>query len=59
MGIPNPAIAAKKAVFAISEIKVAVDDFDRGDTNVFHALERIFEALEDYRLGSEFCRDVA
>lgn len=59
MGIPNPAIAAKQAVFAISEIKVAVDDFDRGDTNVFDALERIFEAVEDYRVGSEFRRDVA
>lgn len=59
MGIPNPAIAAKQAVFTISEIKVAVDDFDRGDTNVFDALERIFEAVEDYRVGSESRRDVA
>lgn len=59
MGIPNPVITAKQAVFAISEIKVAVDDFDRGDTNLFDALERIFEAVEDYWAGSVSRRDVA
>jgi hypothetical protein len=38
-GMPKPAMPAKQAVFASSEIKVAVAGVDRGDTNVLAAFE--------------------
>lgn len=59
MGTQNPVAAAKQAVFAIAEIKSAVDGFDRGDTNVFDALDAIHVAVEGYRAASESRRDAA
>ncbi len=40
------ATLAKRAVLAMAEIKAATDAFDRGDTNVFDALDAIRVAVE-------------
>ena len=37
--------AYAESVFAFAEIKAAVEDFDRGDTNLSDALRRIRAAL--------------
>jgi|688.fasta_scaffold168468_5 hypothetical protein len=42
------ATLAKRAVLVMAEIKVATDTFDRGDTNVFDALDAIRVAVEAY-----------
>jgi len=39
---------AEQAVLMIAEIKAATDAFDRGDTNVFDALDAIRVAVESY-----------
>jgi len=38
----------KRAVLVMAEIKAATDDFGRGDTNVFDALDAIRVAIEAY-----------
>ena len=38
----------KRAVLVKAEIKAATDVFDRGDTNVFDALDAIRVAVEAY-----------
>jgi hypothetical protein len=40
-GEPSPATA----ILTLAEIKVAVDAFDRGDTNVFDTLDAIIVAV--------------
>ena len=40
---------ATTAILTLAEIKAAVEAFDRGDTNVFDALEKIVVAVEAYR----------
>ena len=42
------ATLAKRAVLVMAEIKAATDVFDRGDTNVFDALDAIRVAVEAY-----------
>lgn len=37
--------ACRAAVLAFADIKAAVDDFDRGESNLFVALERIRTAV--------------
>lgn len=59
MDIEKLGAAAKQAIFAIEEIKAVVDSFDRGDTNVFDALNAILIAVEGYRAESAFVRDAA
>lgn len=59
MDAQNPVVAAKRAIFAIAEIKVVVDSFDRGGTNVFDALDAIHVAVEGYRAVPEARRDAA
>lgn len=36
---------ARAAILTLAEIKAAVADFDRGDVNVFQALEAVLAAL--------------
>jgi hypothetical protein len=42
---PSPAAA----ILTLSEIKAAVEAFDRGDTNVFDALDAITVAVEAHQ----------
>ena len=44
----NFMLMAKRAVLAMAEIKAAADAFDRGDTNVFDALDSVRVAVEGY-----------
>lgn len=37
---------ARNALFAFVEIKKAVEDFDRGESNLFDALDRIAAAVQ-------------
>ena len=41
-------LMAKRAVLAMAEIKAAADAFDRGDTNVFDALDSVRMAVEGH-----------
>ena len=54
-------LSSTTAVFAIAEIKAAVEVFDRGDTNVFDALTAIIVAVDAYQgsTRSEPRRDAA
>ena len=40
---------AKAAVITLAEIKAAVERFDRGDSNVFDALDAIIVAVEAHQ----------
>lgn len=40
---------AATAILALAEIKAAVEAFDRGDTNVFEALDAIIVAVEAHQ----------
>lgn len=40
---------AKNAVLVLAEIKAATEAFDRGETNVYDALDAIIVAVEAYR----------
>lgn len=42
---------AAMAIFALAEIKGATQAFDKGQTNVFDALDAIVVAIEAYRSG--------
>lgn len=41
-------LLAKQAVLAMAEIKAATEAFDRGDTNVFDALDAVRVAIEEF-----------
>lgn len=45
---PSPATA----VLMLAEIKAAIEAFDRGDTNVFDALDAIFVAVEAHQAAT-------
>lgn len=49
MKTPTPMPLAKAAVLTVAAIKSATDDFDRGETSVFDALDAIVEVVEAYR----------
>ena len=42
---------AHVAILTLAEIKAAADAFDRGDSNVFDALDSIAVAVEAYRVA--------
>lgn len=44
----NFMLLAKRAVLAMAEIKAATEAFDRGDTNVFQALDAVRMAVDWY-----------
>jgi hypothetical protein len=50
---------AKRAVLVMAEIKAATDAFDRGDTNVFDALDAIRVAVEAYAESEAGRREAA
>jgi hypothetical protein len=41
-------LTAQRAVLAMAEIKAATEAFDRGDTNVFEALDAVTVAVTGY-----------
>jgi len=49
----------KRAILTIAEIKAAAEAFDRGDVNVFDALEEIRVVIETYRAAASPVREVA
>jgi hypothetical protein len=53
------ATLAKRAVLVMAEIKAATDAFDRGDTNVFDALDAIRCAIEAYAENETGRREAA
>lgn len=52
-------LMAKRAVLVMAEIKAATEAFDRGDTNVFDALETVRCAIEAYAKAKESRRKAA
>jgi hypothetical protein len=50
---------AALAIFALAEIKRATHAFDKGQTNVFDALDAIVVAIEAYRSGAVARRKAA
>lgn len=42
----------KNAILTLAEIKIAVEAFDHGETNVFDALDTIVVAVEAYQAAS-------
>ncbi len=50
---------AKQAVLAMAEIKAATEAFDRGNTNVFDALESVRVAVEGFAKAEESRRKAA
>jgi len=50
---------AKRAVLVMAEIKAATDAFDRGDANVFDALDAIRFAIKAYTKSEEGRREAA
>ena len=59
MNTPNTISAAKAAILTLAEIKAATDAFDRGDINVFDALDEIRMAVDVYRAAASPIREVA
>ena len=47
------------AILALAEIKTAVEAFDRGEANVFDALDAIAVAVEAYQTATASSRDAA
>lgn len=50
---------AKNAILTLSEIKTATEAFDRGETNVFDALDSIIVAVEAYRSTEHLRQEAA
>jgi len=57
MAKPNP--LAKSAIHTMAEIKAATEAFDRGETNVFDALDAVVVAIEAYRAAEQSRRKAA
>lgn len=52
---PTPATA----ILTLAEIKAAIEAFDRGDSNVFDALDAVVVAVEACRNAAASSRDAA
>jgi len=50
---------AKRAILTLAEIKAATEAFDRGDINVFDALDEIRMAVEAHRAAASPIREAA
>ena len=48
----TPTHRAHAAMLTIAEIKAAAEAFDRGDSNLYDALDSIIAAVEAYRSAS-------
>ena len=55
----NFMLLAKQAVLAMAVIKAATEAFDRGDTNVFDALDAVTVAVEGFTKAEESRRKAA
>lgn len=55
----HPQSPAAMAIFALAEIKGATQAFDKGQTNVFDALDTIMAVLEAYQDEAASRRDAA
>lgn len=53
MNQPDKFSRARAAIHAIAEIKNAAEAFDRGDANVFDALDAVTVAIERYRATAD------
>lgn len=52
MKTPQSVPFATTAILTLAEIKAAVESFDRGNSNVFDALDAIILALEAHRAAT-------
>lgn len=52
-------LMAQRAVLAMAEIKAATEAFDRGDTNVFDALDAVMGAVAGYSERDAGTREAA
>ena len=59
MGTEDTARISRQAVLTLSEIKAAVEAFDRGDANVFDALDSIVLAIESYQHAGSARKEAA
>jgi len=50
---------AAHAVLTLADIKAASAAFDRGDSNIFDAIDAIVRACEAYRAATQRLRDAA
>jgi hypothetical protein len=49
MNTEKPSPLAKSAIHTMAEIKAVTEAFDRGETNVFDALDAVMLAIAAYR----------
>ena len=59
MKMPELAARAAAALVAMTEIKAHTEAFDRGEANLFDALDAIGAAVEACRPAGQDCRDAA
>lgn len=59
MKTPKAVLRARIAVMTIAEIKAATDAFDRGESNVFDAMDAIIAAVEAYQESPDARREAA
>ena len=60
-------LCAKAAIITLAEIKASLEAFDRGESNVFDALDSVDVAIEAYQAAAQsfvhksrqWCRDKA
>lgn len=50
---PSTIRFAQSAILTLAEIKAAIKAFDRGDANLFDALDAVLVAIEAYRSTSQ------
>jgi hypothetical protein len=48
MTSPTKPLPAHAAILTLAEIKAAVDDFDRGESNAFDSIDAIVMSIEEY-----------
>lgn len=53
MNTPNTISAAKTAILTLAEIKASLEAFDRGEANVFDALDSVVVAIEAYQAATQ------
>jgi hypothetical protein len=59
MKMEKPHPLAKSAMLTMAEIKAATEAFERGETNVFDALDAVVVAIEAYRASERLRRKAA
>lgn len=59
MKTPHVSPVTRRAILTLAEVKAAAEAFDRGDSNVFDALDAIVVAVEAYQNVAAPRRDAA